>query len=154
MDNIDKKILNKIQRDFPIVDRPYLNIAHDLGISEQEVIDRITNLSHQKILRKIGASIAPRTIGYTTTLVAASVCADKLEDVVAEINNYPEVTHNYGRENEFNLWFTLVCPNRDEISRLCNKISEMDGVKSLLELPATHLFKLDVFFDMTEDDSK
>jgi len=154
MDIIDKKILNKIQREFPVVDRPYLKIADDLGLSEQEVIDRLTALSNQKIVRKIGASVAPKNIGYTTTLVALSVCPNKLEKVASAINDYPEVTHNYGREHEFNLWFTLVCPNRDEISRLCREISGMDGVKKLLELPATHLFKLDVFFDMTEDEIK
>ena len=151
MDSIDKKLLNKVQRDFPVVSQPYAAMAKDLGVSEQEVCDRLDALVKQKIIRKIGASIAPRTIGYTTTLVAASVRDEKLEEVATSVNAYPEITHNYGREHEFNLWFTIVGRDRDEIKRICNEIAALDGVIQLMELPATHLFKLDVFFDFCKE---
>jgi DNA-binding Lrp family transcriptional regulator len=146
MDSIDKKLLNKVQREFPVVARPYEAMAQALGITEQEVCDRLDVLVKQKIIRKISASIAPRTIGYTTTLVAASVRDEKLEEVATSVNAYPEVTHNYGREHDFNLWFTIVGRDRDEIKRICNEIAALEGVVQLMELPATHLFKLDVFF--------
>jgi siroheme decarboxylase len=147
MDSIDKKLLNKVQREFPVIARPYEAMAQALGITEQEICDRLDALVKQKIIRKIGASIAPRTIGYTTTLVAASVRDEKLEEVATAVNAYPEVTHNYGREHDFNLWFTVVGRDRDEIKRICNEIAALEGVVQLMELPATHLFKLDVFFD-------
>jgi siroheme decarboxylase len=151
MDEIDKKLLNLLQREFPLVLEPYTALAGSLGISELEVMDRVDALLKRNILRKIGASVAPRTVGRTTTLVAASVMPDKLDDVATAVSAYPEVTHNYGREHEFNLWFTLVCRDRGEIGRICGEVKQMDGVLSLLELPATHLFKLDVFFDFCEE---
>jgi siroheme decarboxylase len=149
MDAIDKKLLNKIQHEFPIVAQPYAAMGKELGITESEVCDRLNALIEKKIIRKMGASIAPRRVGHTTTLVAISVAPGKLEEVAQTINAYSEVTHNYGREHEFNLWFTLVCRDRDEINRICKEIAAFKGVTRLLELPATHLFKLDVFFDFS-----
>ncbi len=147
---MDKKILNRIQRQFPVAARPYAVLAENLGITEDQVLSRIESLVRQKIIRKIGASVAPRKMSHTTTLVAASVKPEKLGEVADAVSAYPNVTHNYGREHGFNLWFTLVGKDRGEIIRLCNEISGLDGVIDLLELPATHLFKLDVFFDFSE----
>jgi DNA-binding Lrp family transcriptional regulator len=152
MDSTDKKLLNLLQREFPLVTEPYAFLADRLGISELETMGRVEALVKQKVLRKIGASVAPRTIGRTTTLVAAKVGPEKLDAVAEKVSAYPEVTHNYGREHEFNLWFTLVCRDREEIGRICGEIEKLDGVEGLLELPATHLFKLDVFFDMCGED--
>jgi siroheme decarboxylase len=154
MDSIDRTLLNKLQREFPLVLNPYAALAKDLGITEQEVLSRIKALVNQKIIRKIGASVAPRKINHTTTLVAASVLPEKLEQVAQAINAYPQVTHNYGRENELNLWFTLVGKDRAEIEGLCREISGLDGVIRLVELPTTHLFKLDVFFDIVGESAQ
>jgi DNA-binding Lrp family transcriptional regulator len=151
MDSIDKKLLNLLQREFPLVLQPYAALAEILDISELEVLNRVENMIDQKIIRKIGASVAPGTIGHTTTLVAAKVRPEKLDDVANAVSAYPEVTHNYGREHEFNLWFTLVCRDRREIERICEEVKQLDGVTQLLELPATHLFKLAVFFDFCEE---
>jgi siroheme decarboxylase len=151
MDTIDKKLLNLLQREYPLVKQPYAALAESLDISELEILGRVDALCKRTIIRKIGASVAPRTVGHTTTLVAASVKPDKLDHVANAVSAYPEVTHNYGREHEFNLWFTLVCRDRAEIERICGEVKQMDGVAELLELPATHLFKLDVFFDFCEE---
>jgi siroheme decarboxylase len=147
MDSIDNKLLNLLQREFPLVKQPYAALAKSLGTSELDILDRVEALLKRNIIRKIGASVAPRTIGRTTTLVAASIRPEKLNEVATAVSAYPEVTHNYGREHEFNLWFTLVCRDRAEIERICGEVKQMDGVVRVLELPATHLFKLDVFFD-------
>lgn len=151
MDEIDKKLLNLLQREFPLVTEPYAALAGSLGISELEVLGRFDALLKRTIIRKIGASVAPRTVGHTTTLVAVSVIPEKLDQVANAVSAYPEVTHNYGREHELNLWFTLVCRDRIDIERICAEVKAMDGVTYLLELPATHLFKLDVFFDFCEE---
>jgi|WetSurMetagenome_2_1015567.scaffolds.fasta_scaffold304351_2 siroheme decarboxylase len=151
MDSIDRTLLNKIQREFPIVLEPYAVLAGILDISELEVMDRVDSLLKQKIIRKIGASVAPRKIDHVTTLVAVSVKPENLEAVAQAVNALPQVTHNYGREDTFNLWFTLVCRDQAEIERICGEVKRMDGIKQLLELPATHLFKLDVFFDLCEE---
>ncbi len=149
MDSIDKKLLNLLQREFPIVMQPYEAMGKSLGIGELEVMRRVDALFRQNVIRKIGASVAPRTVGHTTTLVAASVNPDRLDCVANAVSAYPEVTHNYSREHEFNLWFALVCRDRAEVERICGEVKQMDGVMQLLELPATHLFKLDVFFDFS-----
>jgi DNA-binding Lrp family transcriptional regulator len=152
MDAIDKKLLNLLQREFPLVLQPYAAVAEKLGISELDAMGRAESLLKQGILRKIGASVAPQTVGHTTTLIAAKVQPEKLGEVADAVNAFPEVTHNYGREHEFNLWFTLVCQDRSAIERICGEIKKKDGVIDLMELPATHLFKLDVFFDMCEEE--
>jgi DNA-binding Lrp family transcriptional regulator len=152
MDAIDKKLLNILQREFPLVMQPYGAIAEKLAISELEVMNRVDSLLKREIIRKIGASIAPQTIGRTTTLVAVKVRPEELDEVAKSVNAYPEATHNYGREQEFNLWFTLVCRDQGEIERICGNVKKMDGVLDLMELPATNIFKLDVFFDMCQEE--
>ena len=141
-DDIDRAILNVIQKDFPIVTRPYEKVGETIGLTEKEVIERVARLRESGVIRRIGASFNPRELGYTSTLVAAKVAPEKLDDTVAAINRLPQVTHNYEREHEYNVWFTVIARSGEEITAILEKIKNETGAE-LIELPATHIFKID-----------
>ena len=148
MDDIDSKILNKIQSDFPIVKRPFLDIADQLHISESDVIDRIAHMKNSGIIRRIGGNFHSSKLGFVSTLCAAKVPENKLDIFVKEVNSFKGVTHNYIRANSYNLWFTFIAKDMDTIERSLQGLSETTGVKDILNLPAHKMFKIKVDFDM------
>lgn len=148
MDSIDKQLLNIIQTDFPIDPRPYRILAKQLELSELEVLDRVESLTEAGIIRKIGPVFETRKLGYTSTLVAAKVPADRLEEVAAIISELPAVTHNYGRDSEYNLWFTMTCAGAIEATYLLEEIKMMTGISNMYQLPAERVFKIKVDFEL------
>jgi DNA-binding Lrp family transcriptional regulator len=142
LDDIDKAILNRIQSDFPITSQPYLAVATELGITETDVLERISRLKKEGIIRRIGGNFVPDKLGYVSTLCAARVPEDKIEQFVKVVNRYPGVTHNYRRDNSFNIWFTFIAPSMQEIEQNLQEISEKTGIAEILNLPATRVFKI------------
>ena len=148
MDETDRNILNRIQSDFPTTHRPYLFIADDLGISEDDVLMRIKRLKETGIIRRIGGNFVPRELGFVSTLCAAKVPEDKIKSFAKAVNSYPGVTHNYKRDNHYNTWFTFIAPSMDEIRANIKKISDKTGVTDILNLPATKVFKIKAHFEL------
>ena len=148
MDDTDRAILNHIQSDFPITSRPYLTIAGDLGLSEKEVIKRLARLKESKIIRRIGGNFVPEKLGFVSTLCAAKVEEDKIDLFASVVNRYPGVTHNYQRDSEFNIWFTFIAPSMEEIEENLENISRETGVKEIINLPATKVYKIKAHFDL------
>ncbi len=148
MDDIDKAILNRIQSDFPITSRPYLTIADELNLTEAEVLDRISRLKQMGIIRRIGGNFVPAKLGYVSTLCAAKVPEDKIERFADVVNRFPGVTHNYLRENSFNVWFTFIAPSMEEIEQNLKDIEQETGIAEILNLPATRVFKIKAQFDV------
>ena len=148
LDDIDSAILNRIQSDFPITSRPYLAVADELGLTETEVLDRVARLKKDGIIRRIGGNFVPGKLGFVSTLCAARVPADKIEHFAEIVNRYPGVTHNYQRDNQYNVWFTFISPSMDEIEANLKKIVEESGVSDILNLPATKVFKINAQFDV------
>ena len=142
IDDVDKAILNRIQSDFPITSRPYRTIAEDLGLSEGEVLKRVSRLKASGIIRRIGGNFKPEKLGFVSTLCAAKVPEDKISQFAEVVNRYPGVTHNYRRENEFNIWFTFIATSMDEINANLEQITAETGVTDILNLPATKVFKI------------
>ena len=137
MDDIDKAILNRIQSDFPITSQPYQTIADELNLTEKEVLDRVSRLKEMGIIRRIGANFVPAKLGYVSTLCAAKVPEDKIERFADVVNRFPGVTHNYRRENSFNVWFTFIAPSMEEIEQNLKEIEQETGIAEILNLPAT-----------------
>ena len=108
LDTIDKAILNRIQSDFPIESRPYGAIAQELGLTEQQVLQRVQTLKAEGIIRRIGGNFVPHKVGFVSTLCAAKVPEDQIDAFAAVVNKYTGVTHNYQRDNAFNIWFTFI----------------------------------------------
>lgn len=142
IDDVDKAILNRIQSDFPITSRPYRTIAEDLGLSEGEVLKRVSRLKASGIIRRIGGNFKPEKLGFVSTLCAAKVPEEKISQFAEVVNRYPGVTHNYRRDNTFNVWFTFIAPSMDEINANLEQIAAQTGVTDILNLPATRVFKI------------
>lgn len=152
LDPADRAILNIIQTRFPLVSRPYAAVAGEVGLSEAEVLSRVAALKAAGIIRRIGGIFASDQLGFSSTLVALKVEAEKLEAVALAVSAYPGVTHNYERAHEFNLWFTLVSQTPAELEQILNEIMRLDGVFKLRNLPALKLFKIGVNFELTEEE--
>lgn len=148
LDETDKAILNRIQSDFPITARPYLAIAEELGLDENDVIRRLKLLKKNGIIRRIGGNFVPEKLGFVSTLCAAVVPDEKIASFTKVINRYPGVTHNYLREGSFNIWFTFIAPSMKEIASNLKQISKETGIKEVINLPATKVFKINAHFDL------
>ena len=148
IDNIDRAILNQIQSDFPLTNRPYKTIGRQLELSENEVIKRVRRMKDAGLIRRIGGNFTPHALGFVSTLCAAKVPADKISQFAEAVNRYPGVTHNYRRDNLFNVWFTFIAPSMDEIEANLRQIAADTGVTDILNLPATHVFKIKAEFQL------
>jgi siroheme decarboxylase len=148
MDDIDKAILNRIQADFPITSYPYQVIGNDLGISEMEVIDRLNRLKNIGCIRRIGGNFVPGKLGFVSTLCAARVPEEKIEQFAQIVNQFSGVTHNYQRDSSYNVWFTFIAPSREKILENLQLISKQTGVDEIINLPATKVFKIKAQFDL------
>jgi len=148
LDPTDSAILNRIQSDFPITSRPWLTVADELDLTEKEVLDRVTRLKADGIIRRIGGNLVPGKLGFVSTLCAASVPADKIDHFAEIVNRYPGVTHNYQRDNMYNVWFTFIAPSMEEIEKNLKQIAEDSGVDNILNLPATKVFKIRAEFEV------
>jgi len=147
MDATDKRILDVIQSDFPLVSRPYAHIGACLGLEEEEVLRRVRAMRASGVIRRIGANFHSRMLGWKSTLCAASVPEERLEEFVGVVNTYPGVTHNYLRKHAYNVWFTYIGPSWEDIERDIEDISERTGIR-VLNLPAQRMFKIKVDFPM------
>lgn len=148
MDATDRTILNRIQSDFPIASRPYRVIAQELGLDEDELIERLRRLKKMGIIRRIGGNFSPDKLGFVSTLCAARVPEDRIDFFSRVVNRYTGVTHNYQRDNEFNIWFTFIAPSMEEIRRNIEEISRETGVTDILNMPATRVFKIRAHFNL------
>jgi DNA-binding Lrp family transcriptional regulator len=148
IDKLDKTILNRIQTRFPLASRPFESIAHELGTTEAEVLARVARLKETGIIRRIGGNFVPGKVGFVSTLCTAQVPEEKVDLFAQTVNTFSGVTHNYLRENSFNVWFTFIAPSMDVIRDNLARIAEKTGVKRILNLPATHVFKIKAKFDL------
>lgn len=148
MDELDKAILNRIQTRFPLATRPFESIAKELGTTEDEVLTRVSRLKDSGIIRRIGGNFVPGKVGFVSTLCTAQVPEDKLDLFARTVNTFSGVTHNYIREHPFNVWFTFIAPSMEVIRDNLARIGEKSGVKRILNLPATHVFKIKAKFDL------
>jgi siroheme decarboxylase len=152
LDAIDKEILNDIQWSFPLVERPFLEMANKYQLKEEEVLDRTQRLKDIGIIRQISAIFDTRKLGYKSALVAFSVDKNKIDYVANEINKHPGVSHNYERNHEYNVWFTLaVSPDADMKTDL-DRMASLDGVLKYRVLPTLKMYKIGVKLDMVNDD--
>lgn len=150
MDQTDKKILNRIQSNFPVQSRPFKTLGEEMDLSEEEVLERVKKLREDGYIRHLGPIFNPRAIGYVSTLCTMKVPPARVEEVAEIINAFPEVTHNYLRDHQYNIWFTLIAQGQNRIEKIIEKIKEETGVGEILNLPAERFFKLKVEFKLDQ----
>ena len=148
LDTIDRAILNRIQSDFPMTSRPYMSVADEVGISEDDVLNRLVRLKEKGIIRRIGGNFVPNKLGFVSTLCAAKVPEDMIESFAKIVKRYPGVTHNYLRDNEYNIWFTFIAPSMEMIEANLESISKETRISDIINLPATKVFKIKAHFDL------
>src|SRR5450759_3093561 len=149
LNDLDRRILSAIQSGFPIVSRPYAELAEDFDYSETEAFASVAGMRASGVIRRIGAIFDSTRLGYRSTLCAIAAPAERVEEVAAVISAYPDVTHNYQREDRYNVWFTLIAPSQERIGEILREIAEKTGIDDILDLPAIRLFKIKVDFDLT-----
>ena len=152
LDAIDKRLLNEIQWVFPLVDRPYLEIAKRHEIPEEDVMHRIAFMKNMGIIRQINAIFDTRRLGYKSTLIAFAVKPDKLDYVAGKVNEHPGVSHNYERNHEYNMWFTLAVPPGSDLKQDLDRMASLEGVLKHRVLPTLKLYKIGVKLDMVNKD--
>ena len=148
MDVIDKKILNIMQKEFPLTERPFEIIAEKCNISEEEALSRVQKMKDNGIIRRIGAVFDGAKLGRVSTLCAARVSQDKLEKFVNAVNAGKGVTHNYLRDNEYNVWFTLNAATAQELESFLADLKKKTGVTDILDMRAVRTFKIDATFEV------
>ncbi len=154
MEGLDKRLLEEIQRRFPLEERPYAILGERLGLTEEEVRLRLEKLKEQGILRQISAIFHPPALGYQTTLVAAAVPEDLVERAAQVINAYPGVSHNYLREHFFNLWFTIAVPPGEDLEEKVACLLKEAQAERYLLLPIKRVFRISLVLDLTENDEE
>jgi DNA-binding Lrp family transcriptional regulator len=151
MGELDKELLNEIQWTFPLVTRPFDTIAKKFDVTPEIVKEHLNSLKKAGVLRQLSAIFDTRKLGYTSSLVAMEIESDKLEHVASQINRHPGVSHNYERDHEFNLWFTLAVPPGSDLKSEIDKFNVLKGIKKVRMLPTLQLFKIGVKLDMVDE---
>ncbi|MCL2669947.1 MAG: Lrp/AsnC family transcriptional regulator, partial [Syntrophaceae bacterium] len=115
---------------------------------EAEVRERVSRLKERGIIRRIGAVFDPRKLGFASTLCAARVPEEKLWDFVEKVNAHSEVTHNYRRDHDYNVWFTLIAPGEEALAATIATIEAETGITDILSLRAVKTFKINAKFEV------
>jgi len=148
MDEIDKKILNILQKEFPLEERPFQIVAEKCRISEEETLFRIQKMKDDGIIRRIGAVFDGAKLGRISTLCAAHVPEEKIDSFVQIVNANKNVTHNYRRDNEYNIWFTVSAATAKELEAFLADVKEKTGVTDIQDMRAVRTFKINASFDV------
>lgn len=148
MDELDLRILAALQEYFPLVDRPFRELAEGLGIEEDELIRRVSRLKELGLIRRIGPILDLKRLGMVGVLVAMRVSSEDADQLSSVVNEYDEVSHNYLRPNEsgYNLWFTISAPE-ERVDEIISEIRRRTG-REMLVLPTIKIFKIGVKFDI------
>ncbi|MDD1680133.1 MAG: AsnC family transcriptional regulator [Methanoregula sp.] len=148
-DTTDLAILNALQDDLPLVSRPWGAIAGRLGIPEPELLGRMKKLAEAGIIRGISPVLESRPLGlHAATLIALRVPKERLDEVAAIISSYAEVSHNFERDHDYSLWFTIAAKDEAGIRAVLDEILERSGIPApdMLDLPTVRRIKIDVRF--------
>ncbi len=151
MDKTDSRILQELQDDFPLCERPYEVIADRLQISVEELWDRTQRMLDEGVIRRMGASFDSSKFGFRSTLAAVSVKPEDVDRAAEIIGRFSEVTHSYLRKDDFNIWFTIIAADDKRIADILEQIRDSLSLESsqVLNLPAKRIFKLDARFSVS-----
>jgi DNA-binding Lrp family transcriptional regulator len=152
LDDLDKRLLNLMQGSFPIAPRPYQHVATRADITEDQVLARVKRLLDERIIRQVTPIYDTRALGYSSMLVAAKVDAENPWRAANVINEHPGVSHNYLRNHEFNIWFTIATEPDSQLGleETLTRLGELAGAESIRQLPTLKLFKIRMDLEMEQ----
>ena len=150
LDDLDKRLLNLMQGRFPIAPRPYQHVAAEAGIEEVQAMERVQHLLDERIIRQVTPIFDTRALGYSSMLVAAKVDPENPWRAANIINEHPGVSHNYLRNHEFNIWFTIATEPDSPLGleRTLEVLADIAGAESIRQLPTLKLFKIRMDLEM------
>jgi len=150
--DVDEQLLAAVQEEVPLSPRPFADIARDLDLPESQVLDRLRALKagQHNVIRQMGAIFDSGALGYQSTLVAAKVPEHRLAAAVAAINDHPGVSHNYRRDHDYNLWYTLAVPpdTRLGLEATARVLHQRSGADATRLLPTLKMYKIGVMLDL------
>jgi siroheme decarboxylase len=150
LDDLDKRLLNLMQGSFPLAPRPYEHVAGLAEVSEDEVMRRVQRLLDERIIRQVTPIFDTRVLGYSSMLVAAKVDPENPHRAAKVVNSHPGVSHNYLRNHDFNMWFTIATEPGSKlgIDGTLDVLQELTGAESIRQLPTVKLFKIRMDLEM------
>lgn len=143
---LERRLLDCYQRDFPLTSTPYADIARRLGADEAEVLAALERLQAMGTISRIGAVLKPRAVG-ASTLAAMAVPAERLDEVAALVSGYREVNHNYEREHQLNLWFVATAFSERHLAAVLDDIETRTGL-TVQRLPMIEDYHIDLGFKL------
>lgn len=129
LDSLDRNIINSLQKGFPLTESPYRDVAEGLGTTESELISRLQLMLDEGVLTRFGPMFQIERLGGAFTLAAMKVPDDQFDLVAEQVNQFPEVAHNYQRDHDFNMWFVIATEDVAEIEAVIGKIEALTGIK-------------------------
>ncbi len=153
LDDLDKQLLNLMQGSFPLAPRPFAHVAGLAEVEEDEVLRRVQRLIDERIIRQVTPIFDTRVLGYQSMLVAAKVDPENPHRAAKIVNSHPGVSHNYLRNHDFNMWFTIATEPGSELGLdgTLALLTELTGAESVRQLPTLKLFKINMSLEMQGD---
>ncbi len=148
LNEIDREILNRAQVAAPLSERPFLELGRELGVTEDEVIASMKKMWDMGVIRRLGPILDYKSWGMSGVLVAAKMDPAKEDDARAAVETFPEITHAYMRDHEWNLWFTVIAENEEARDAIIEKVAERAGLAEVRNLPQKKSYKLGVKFEV------
>lgn len=154
LEDLDRKLLNILQSEFPLAERPFAALGDRLGTSEADAMERVRRLREGKVIRQVSAIFDTRALGYASSLVAARFRPERLAEGAKVVSDHPGVSHNYERNHEFNLWYTVAVPptSRLGLEGTVERLRLLSGAEAMRILPTLKLYKIGVKLDMTGEE--
>ena len=140
LSELDRKLINMLQRGLPIAERPFLEVAEQLDSSEDEVLERLNHLMANKVLTRFGPMFDAVCLGGAFTLAALAVPEERFEEVTEQVNSFDEVAHNYRRTHDFNMWFVVGAESEAQVNQVISNIEKKTS------LPVLNTPKLEEFY--------
>jgi len=147
LDRLDRKIINALQGGFPVCDHPFQEAAKDIGIAEADLVARIDRMLRERVLTRFGPLYHAERLGGGLTLAAMRIPEDDFERVAEIVNAFPEVAHNYERDDEFNMWFVVATDTPERIQEVLNEIERSSGYP-VYNMPKEHEFFVGLRFEV------
>ena len=145
-DTVKNWIIGRIQSDFPVTERPFLALAEENGVQEGDVIREVETLIEEEVIREFNPVFDARKLGYVSTLAAVKIDHDRVAELAADMIEIQEITHNYLRENDINLWFTITARDEKRLKSILKQVHKFPGVQKVMNLPVQKTFKIRAVF--------
>lgn len=147
LDDLDRRLLDRIQQSVPLVRRPFDELGREFGISGDEALRRVRRFAELGMVRRLGPILNYPAWDMSGALVAAKLDPARVEEARAAVAEVPEITHAYLREHEWNLWFTIIAESEAARDAVAARLVKKLGLRDLRVLPKGRQFKLGVRFE-------